>query len=45
MNGMNSCEIIVKLAKEARTLEILAMLKDCKDLEEAEQKIKALLKN
>ena len=44
MNGMNSCEIIVRLAKEALTLEILAILKDCKDLEEAEQKIKALLK-
>lgn len=45
MDEMNTCEKIEKLAKENRTWEILEILRECKDLEEAEKKIRALLKN
>ena len=44
MDDMNSCEKIEQLAKDSRTWEILDLLKNCKDLEELEEKIRALLK-
>lgn len=40
---MNTAELLAKEAKENRTREILDILKDCKNLEEAIEKIKALL--
>lgn len=43
MDDMNSGEEIEKLAKENRTWEILEILSQCKDLDEAKAKIRALL--
>ena len=43
MEDMNTGEEIEKLAKENRTWEILEIMRECKDLEEAIQKIRALL--
>lgn len=40
---MNSGEEIEKLAKENRTWEILEILRECKGLDEAIEKVKALL--
>lgn len=40
---MNSSEEIKQLAKENRTWEILEILRECKTLEEAIDKVKALL--
>lgn len=40
---MNTSEKIEELAKENRTWEILEILKTCKDLEEATEKVRALL--
>ena len=40
---MNTGEEIEKLAKENRTWEILEILRECKDLEEAKERVKALL--
>ena len=40
---MTAAEIAVKEAKENRTREILEIRRTCKDLKEAEEKIKALL--
>lgn len=37
--------VIIRLAKENRTWEILNILRNCKDLKEAEEKIKALLRS
>ena len=45
MNDMNSSEIIREIAERNRTLEILDILRECKDLDEAIEKIKALLIN
>ncbi len=41
---MNTSELLVEEAKENRTREILDLIKDCKDLEEAIEKIRALLR-
>lgn len=43
MEEMNLGELLVEKTIEANTLKILAILNGCKDLEEAKQKIKALL--
>lgn len=40
---MNACEMIKELAEENQTRKILEILEKCKDLEEAKEKIKALL--
>ncbi len=40
---MNTAEQIEKLAKANRTWEILDILNSCKDIEEAKEKIRALL--
>ncbi|MCM1023823.1 MAG: hypothetical protein NC395_07165 [Prevotella sp.] len=38
-------ELLVKEVKENRTREILLLLDKCKDLKEAEEKVRALLKD
>ncbi|MCM1508995.1 MAG: protein phosphatase [Ruminococcus flavefaciens] len=40
---MNANEVIKELAEENQTRKILEILRDSKDLEEATQKVKALL--
>lgn len=42
-DNMNNGETIEKISKENRTWEILDILNKCKDLEEAKEKIRALL--
>ena len=42
-DDMNTGELLVKEAKENQTREILDMMKESKDLEEAIAKVKALL--
>ena len=44
MEEMNNAEVLTEEAKENRTREILLILNDCKTLEEAKEKINALLK-
>ena len=41
---MNASEIIKQLSEENQTRKILEILNECKDLEEAKEKVKALLK-
>lgn len=41
---MNLGELLLKTAEENQTRKILEILNNCKDLEEAKEKIKALLK-
>lgn len=43
MDEMNGTELIRDLAEENQTRKILEILKESKDLEEAIQKVKALL--
>ena len=40
---MNTSEVLVKVAEENQTRKILEILNECKDLEEAKEKIKDLL--
>ncbi len=40
---MNACEMIKDLAEENQTRKILEILEKCETLEEAKEKIKALL--
>lgn len=40
---MNLGEMLKELAEENQTRKIIDILNDCKDLEEAKEKIKALL--
>ena len=40
---MNTGEMLRELAEENQTRKILEILNECKDLEEAKKKIKALL--
>jgi hypothetical protein len=40
---MNTSEKIEELAKEVQTYKILEILKECKTIEEAVEKVKALL--
>ena len=42
---MNLAELLKQTAEENQTRKILEILEDCKDLDEAKQKIKALLNN
>ena len=42
--GMNIGELLKETAEENQTRKILEILNECKDLEEAKQKVKALLK-
>ena len=44
-DDMNTGELLREEAKENRTREILDILRDCKDLEEAITRVKALLKH
>lgn len=41
---MNLGEMLKELSEENQTRKILAILEDCESLEEAKEKIKALLK-
>lgn len=41
---MNTGELLKEVAEENQTRKILAILKECKDLEEAIERVKALLK-
>lgn len=43
MEDMNASELLKEVAEENQTRKILEILNDCKDLEEAKQKVKALL--
>ena len=40
---MNVSELLLKIAEENQTRKILEILNECKDLEEAKEKIKKLL--
>ncbi|MCD2493647.1 hypothetical protein LQE92_13630 [Lacrimispora sp. NSJ-141] len=40
---MNTSELLVQVAEENQTRKILELLRECKDLEEAKEKVKALL--
>lgn len=40
---MNTSELLVKITEENQTRKILEIVKESKDLQEAEEKIKALL--
>lgn len=42
---MNVGELLVEKAEENQTRKILEILNGCKDLEEAKEKVKSLLKN
>lgn len=42
---MNVGELLKQTAEENQTRKILEILNECKDLEEAKEKIKALLEN
>ena len=41
---MNTGELLKEVAEENQTRKILAILNECKDLEEAKERVKALLK-
>lgn len=43
MEGMNLGELLKEVTEENTIRKILDILNDCKDLEEAKEKIKALL--
>ena len=43
MDEMNTTELLVQQTEQKTKLEILLLLEQCKDLEEAKEKIKALL--
>lgn len=40
---MNASELVRELAEENQTRKILEILNECKDIEEAKKKVKALL--
>ena len=40
---MNVGELLKEVAEENQTIKILEVLNECKDLEEAKEKVKALL--
>jgi len=42
---MNTSELLKEVTEENQTRKILEILNNCKDLEEAKVKVKALLKN
>jgi hypothetical protein len=43
MEEMNLGELLIQKAEENQTRKILEIIRECKDLKEAEEKIKALL--
>lgn len=43
MKEMNTGELLVKMTEQNKIREILEIMNECKDLEEAKEKIKALL--
>ena len=43
MEDMNLCELFQKVAEENQTRKILEILSECETLEEAKEKVKALL--
>jgi hypothetical protein len=43
MKEMNTSELLVKMTEQNKIREILEIMNECKDLEEAKEKIKALL--
>lgn len=43
IDDMNASEVIKELAEENQTRKILEILNECKTLEEAKEKIRALL--
>lgn len=43
MEGMNTAELLQLVAEENQTRKILILLNESKDLEEAKEKVKALL--
>lgn len=43
MKDMNLVEILIEKTEENQTRKILEILSNCKDIEEAKEKIKALL--
>mgnify|MGYP000729065773 FL=1 len=43
MDDMNVGEILVEKTEENQTRKILEILNECKDIEEAKEKVKALL--
>ena len=43
MEGMNTAELLQLVAEENQTRKILILLNERKDLEEAKEKVKALL--
>lgn len=40
---MNTSELLVQITEENQTRKILEILNDCKNLDEAKEKVKALL--
>ncbi len=42
--GMNTSELLKEVVEENQTRKILEILNECKDIEEAKEKVKALLK-
>lgn len=44
MDDMNTSELLKEVTEENQTRKILEILNDCKDLEDAKEKVKALLK-
>jgi phosphomevalonate kinase len=42
---MNTSELLKEVTEENQTRKILEILNNCKDLEEAKEKVKALLKS
>lgn len=40
---MNECELLKNVVEENQTRKILEILNECKDLDEAKKKVKALL--
>ena len=40
---MNTSELLVQITEENQTRKILELLNECKDLDEAKEKVKALL--
>lgn len=40
---MNASELLLKVAEENQTRKILEILNSCKDLDEAKEKVRALL--
>ncbi len=45
IEDMTSSEVIEKLAKETRTWEIRKLLEECKDLEEAKERLDDLIED